>query len=364
MEINKLKTVLFVMLLNSGTIMIAQQMPETYFEQHYGKLAYGLFVPEDYNPSKSYPLVMFLHGWGNNYTVYSEFYSKAIQRSHPCFVFTPKTPVEWGDWSGWSWDGTTFTSLSEPTRTAMHLLDSLISCYSIDTNRLYVYGISMGGEGVFDLLHKMPNKFAAGISICGGGNAHWAGTIAMTPLWMFHGSDDEVNPPALTERVYNALCESGATKMRYTNYQGYGHAIWDKAQSEPSFYDWMFAFDKSQQEYAPPQGKINLSGTVSDQIQLQWNDMRSETNIRDKIWYYNIFNANGLLATVEYDVTGYSFAPSSNTDTFRIQAVNYHFEKSAFSNLLYWKDGKLYTSSPENAGEKSSDRGAPAWRAD
>lgn len=322
-------------------------MPKTYSEYTSGKLDYGLFVPENYNPSKSYPLVMFLHGWSNNNTVYLDFYNKDIQLKNPCFVYTPKTPTDWGDWSGWSWDGSGFSGLSIPTQTAVHVLDSLISKYSIDTNRLYVYGISMGGEGVFDLLHKMPNKFAAGISICGGGFAHWANNISSTPFWMFHGSADEINPPDLTERVFNKLLEIGATKMRYTNYPGYGHSIWDKAQSEPSFYDWMFAFTKNKTEYTPPKGKINLSGTVSDKIHLQWNDIRNESTISDKIWYYNVFNSNGLIAIVEYDNTTFSFTPENSIDTFKIQAVNYCFKKSVFSNLLYYNNGKILTSVPK-----------------
>jgi predicted peptidase len=245
MQNNAKKVSIIILLMGIIEFCNAQYMPDTYSEYTYGKLEYGLFVPKNYDASKSYPIVMFLHGMGNNHTVYLDIYNNDIQQKNPCFVFTPKTPVEWGDWSSWSWDGTGFSSLSIPTQMAIHVLDSIISKYSIDTNRLYVYGISMGGEGVFDLLHKMPNKFAAAIAICGGGFAHWASNIANTPLWMFHGSADEINPPDLTERVYNKLIEIGASKMRYTNYPGYGHAIWDKALSDPSFYDWLFSFDKS-----------------------------------------------------------------------------------------------------------------------
>ena len=229
--------ILFFQLVISIGIISCQTMPVTYFESKSGKLEYGFFVPENYDKTKYYPLVMFLHGWSANQTTYLNWYSREVQKKHPCFVYTPKTPVTWADWSGWN-----DNNLSEPMLVALHVLDSLAGRYSIDTSRLYVYGISMGGEGVFDLLHKLPHKFAAAISICGGGQESWSENIAKTPLWMFHGSEDKVNPPELTERVYNRLLELGAHKMKYTNFPGYGHAIWDKAQADPEFYNWMFLF--------------------------------------------------------------------------------------------------------------------------
>jgi predicted peptidase len=230
---------LVLLLVYSISCIKAQPMPKTYTEARYGKLEYGFYVPENFDKTKSYPLVMFLHGWSANQTVYLEWYNSDMQAKHPCFVFAPRTPTTWADWSGWN-----DKSLSESMLAAIHVLDSLTRRYPIDTSRLYVYGISMGGEGVFDLLHKLPDKFAAAISICGGGQAWWAENIAKTPFWMFHGSDDQINTPDMTERVYKRLVEIGAKQMRYTNYAGYGHEIWDKAQSEPDFYDWMFSFKK------------------------------------------------------------------------------------------------------------------------
>ena len=217
----------------------AQSMPETYSEASYGKLEYGFCIPENCDTGKLYPLVMFLHGWSANQTVWLDLYNAELQAKHPCFVFTPKTPTTWSDWSGW-YD----ISLSESMLAAVHVLDSLKGVYNVDTCRLYVYGISMGGEGVFDLLHKLPGKFASAISICGGGQAWWAKTIAHTPLWMFHGSEDKINTPDMSERVYKQLVGLKAMNIRYTNYKGYGHSIWDKALSEPDFYEWMFSFSK------------------------------------------------------------------------------------------------------------------------
>lgn len=236
-----MKWILFFVLIFRFVSVSSQ--PKTYTESRYGKLEFGFFVPENLNTNKLYPLVVYLHGFGNNEYVYLDWYRKDIQAKNPCFVFTPRTPTTWADWSGWN-----EKTLSAPMTAAIHVLDSLCKVYPVDTKRLYVYGISMGGEGVFDLLHKLPGKFAAAMSVCGGGQASWAENISKTPLWMFHGSDDNINPPDLTERVYNRLVEIGATKMRYTNYPGYGHDIWNKAAEEPSWFDWMFSHSKSDPE--------------------------------------------------------------------------------------------------------------------
>lgn len=350
MKANSLISGIMVLLLNMSIMCFAQELPKTYSEAISGKLSYGLYVPENYDSTKSYPLVMYLHGWSWTRSDYLVWYSPEFQIKTPCFVYTPKTPTTWGDWSGWN-----DYNLSEPMISAIHVLDSLIEMYSIDTNRLYVYGISMGGEGAFDLLHKLPEKFAAAMSVCGGGQSWWAEEIAKTPFWMFHGSADNINPPEITEKVYNELLRMGAENMRYTNYPGYGHEIWNRAASEPAWTEWMFAFDKSKTGYAAPKGKINLSGTFDgQQLHLQWNDIRNEMNNADKIWYYSIFNSRGLLARVEVNVLNYTFTPQSSIDTFKIQAVNYNFKKSEFSNCLYINDNGITTSSSKALAKKSS----------
>lgn len=311
----------------------SQTMPGSYFEETSGQLEYGFFVPENYDSGQKYPLLMFLHGMGNNYTVYLDWYRDEIQSITPCFIYTPKTPTSWGDWSGWN-----DYSLSAPMKVAMDILDSMIDVYSIDTNRLYVYGISMGGEGVFDLFHKLPGKFAAGMSVCGGGQSWWADSIAKTPFWMFHGGSDNINPPELTERVYNELQKIGAYKSRYTRYEGYGHSIWDRAAAEPSWFDWMFSFNKSDTVYPKPTGVLNLQGIGGDSIRLSWNDSRNPDDKGNKIWYYAIYNKDGLIGTTEFNRTEYAFKPVHQVDTFTVVAINYYFQQSTFSNRLFYQN--------------------------
>jgi len=317
----------------------AQTFPDTYFESSYGRLEYGFYVPEDHDSSRTYPLLMYLHGWGCNYSVYLDWYDRDIQSNNPCFVYTPKTPVSWADWSGWS------SQLTEPMIAALHVLDSLITVYSIDTNRLYVYGISMGGEGTFDLLHKLPDKFAAAMSVCGGGQSWWAENISGTPFWMFHGSLDNVNPPALTEQVYNELVRIGAKKMRYTKYPGYGHEIWNVASCEPSWHDWMFAHSRNDTACPKPDGSIVLNGTVLDQnrIRLSWNDIRDPGDRANRIWYYKIYNRDSLIGTREYDETTLDFFVINPVDTFSVSGVNYHFKESDRSGILCYANGAFLT---------------------
>lgn len=321
-------------------------LPETYTDGTYKRVNYGFYVPESHDPNKKYPLVMYLHGFGSIQPVYLKFYDSEIQAANPCFVYTPRTDAyenagQWYDtWSNW------WSTLTEQMTSTLEQLDILIQKYpSIDTNRIYVYGISMGGEGVFDLLDKCPTRFAAAISICGGGRDWWAPNISKTPFWMFHGGADNINPPNLTEDVYDELVSIGAKKMRYKNYPGMGHEIWNTAQSEPSFYDWMFAFSKADTNYLKPTKKPELSGTINgSNAVLSWDNIRVANDKANKIWYYNIYNNDGIIGTTEFDKTNFTFAASSQPDTIWVEAVNYNFQKSASSNKLILKDGQFVTS--------------------
>ena len=323
----KKRTVLTFITLFYLAIQGFSQMPDTYSEGKCGRLNYGIFVPKNYDKTKSYPLVMYLHGAGNSNPTYLNWYNDIIQSQNPCFVFTPRTPNEtWEGWSTWN------DNHAQPMDSAIHVLDSLTTVYSIDKNRLYVYGISMGGEGTFQLLYFYPHKFAAAMSVCGGGQESWADSIASTPLWMFHGSEDVINKPEVTERIYNRLVSIGATKMRYTNYPGYGHAIWDKAASEPAWYDWMFSHSLADKDCPKPDKSIELSATKTDQINLSWNDVRDPNQKANKIWYYNIWNQTGVIGTAEFDKTNFSFTQVNSPELYKVEAVNYCSSKSDFSN--------------------------------
>ena len=126
------------------------------------------------------------------------------------------------------------------------LLDNIEREYSIDTNREYIMGVSMGGFGTWDMITRYPERFAAAIPICGGADPNKATLIKDMPIWTFHGTADEDVPYAGTQAMVKALTDAGAENVKFITYEGANHAAtWVKAYQEPDFYSWLFAQTKN-----------------------------------------------------------------------------------------------------------------------
>ena len=111
--------------------------------------------------------------------------------------------------------------------------------YSIDPQRIYLTGLSMGGYGTWDLLARKPDLFAAGVPVCGGGDESTAGKIAKIPIRVFHGDKDNSVPVARSRTMVEALKKAGG-HPKYTEYAGVGHNPWDKAYADPKLMNWLF----------------------------------------------------------------------------------------------------------------------------
>jgi len=210
-----------------------------YSENYYNGLRYGLFKPTGYEPGKSYPLVVYLHGSRDTVSRDNLLYQDSIQKKHPCFVLTPKcvNPDQ-------GWGNTWNKGHAEATEKTLALVDSLVKHYHIDASRLYIYGISMGGFGVFSVLAKEKGKFAAGYAICGGSSVSAAEQLLSTPLWIFHGEIDDIVPVKLSRDVYHEIIRLGGKNVRYTEYPGVKHNSWENASREKGLVDWLFAQKK------------------------------------------------------------------------------------------------------------------------
>lgn len=214
------------------------------------KLNYRLLKPEAVEPGKKYPLVIFLHGAGERgedntkQLVHgiTDFAKPENRKAHPCFLIAPQCP-EFRRWVEVDWSSASHTqptNPSEPAGLVLDLLAQLTRELPIDTKRLYITGLSMGGYGTWDLIARRPDLFAAAAPICGGGDEATAARIAKIPIWVFHGAKDTAVKPERSRNMVAAIEKAGG-KPRYTEYPNEGHLSWIPAYRDPQLHQWLFA---------------------------------------------------------------------------------------------------------------------------
>jgi predicted peptidase len=201
------------------------------FESKSG-LKFMFFASKSFDASKKQPLLLYLHGKGNNVLNKSGLgfgascAKPANYEKNPCFILAPQCPDENG------WQGNTGINL-------LKTLKDMMKTLPIDEKRIYVAGHSMGGYGTFALLNEQPRLFAAGIPVSGGISESAAGNLRRIPLWIFHGEKDEVVKPDQSRGIAKAL-EKMKAPVKYTEYPGEGHNILGKVNEDPEVHKWLF----------------------------------------------------------------------------------------------------------------------------
>ncbi|WP_422084021.1 prolyl oligopeptidase family serine peptidase [Ulvibacterium sp.] len=219
-------------------------------------LPYRILLPEDYDTNRAYPLVVVLHGAGergdDNEAQLSYgadlFLREDIRKEYPAIVVFPQCPEE-GYWANVKKEQFllfftfTFYPDGEPT-TAMEslqgLIENLTENYNIDSKRMYVGGLSMGGMGTLELVRRSPGTFAAAFAICGGAHPETAPQLIGTPWWLFHGDSDMVVDYEHSEKMAAALKKAGG-EVKFTTYEDVNHNSWENAFAEPELVPWLFS---------------------------------------------------------------------------------------------------------------------------
>ena len=133
--------------------------------------------------------------------------------------------------------------LSDDLQAVVAILDSISKEFSVDPNRIYVSGLSMGGFATWDLITRYPTRFAAAVAVCGAGDTTQAGVISKVPVWAFHAADDPTVTVAGSRNMVNALIRAGS-KPEYTEYPAtlkIGHGSWVPAGKTPGLNPWVFS---------------------------------------------------------------------------------------------------------------------------
>jgi pimeloyl-ACP methyl ester carboxylesterase len=291
----------------------------------------GLFVPPSYDADEKYPLIIFLHGYTDTTTWNLGWYNDPLLSADPCIVMTPKCPRE--EEAGW---GNSLDAKTSPMmKKTYEMLDLVGKAFNLDPDRFYIYGSSMGGYGTFGAIKKNPDMFAAGYVECANGNTDMANIMAKIPFWMFHGSEDSTVPVQGARDMYNAVKAAGGSQIRYTEYQGVGHNVWDYTRYETTIPWWLLAQRKGA-VHSNPDSVINFQASLTNdkKVLLEWNLPDDSTNPDNKIWYCKIFRDGSLLKEVDNIYTSYtdSVVAMGNTYLYSIAAINFYFKESDISS--------------------------------
>ena len=252
------KIFLSLLLLSCWQLGFAQFKNASFMVNGY-TLPYQIMFPENYDESKQYPLVVFLHGAGERgndnqkqLTHGKQFLIDNFYTRNQAIVIAPQCPESsyWANVKRHQIDDKTmftFGATNEatlPMQTLVSLVRDWVSSGKVDAERVYAGGLSMGGMGTLELLWRMPDTFAAAFPICGGTDLNKLSLYAKnTAVWLFHGDEDSVVPVENSRSAYKRLKELGCD-AEYTEYKGVYHDSWVNAFQEKDLASWLFRHKK------------------------------------------------------------------------------------------------------------------------
>ena len=237
---------------------------------------FWLSVPDTYEAQQEkMPVVLFLHGASlcgsdlNRVRRYGCLHAISMGRDIDALVVAPQNP-------GGAWN---------PKR-IMAVLNWVKEHYALDTNRLYVLGMSLGGYGTFDFTATYPDKIAASMALCGGSSRKDFCGLNRVPLWIIHGTADYDVPLSRSQVIVDAMKACGPTDLlRFDKFKGVNHSQPAKIFYLNETYQWLFSHS-----LADSVRKVNkdISITVADLGHAYDGINRSANKIVVKDSKYNI----------------------------------------------------------------------------
>jgi predicted peptidase len=219
-------------------------------------IPYRILYPENYNKTKKYPLVLFLHGGGEKGRDNEKqllhgvkvFLDAENRKKFPCIVIAPQCMPD-DSWTSSKTDQTVTPPVRDFNYTypitksldaVQELVYDVIKKESVQKTGVYVTGLSMGAMATYEIVARNPGLFVAAAAICGGGDPNFYNKkTAGTKFWIFHGDADDVVDVKYS-RIMNEKLKELKANVKYTEYPGVNHNSWDTAYAEPDLLPWMF----------------------------------------------------------------------------------------------------------------------------
>ena len=215
------------------------------------KLAYRYRKPDNFNPNKKYPLLLFLHGSGgrgsdNEQQLWDAnsigaFAKQKISSKYQTYIFAPQVPngERWVS-TNWNTEKYSMIPISRSMKYTFEALDSYIDKnQNVDKNRIYVLGMSMGGWGAWDAISRRPNYFAAAVPICGGGDPDQAVNLKNVNIWAWHGKEDTVIDISKSQLMVSAVKKQKGD-IRFTELKTRGHDSWLDVWNSKELWKWLY----------------------------------------------------------------------------------------------------------------------------
>ena len=252
------------------------------FENDDTVLPYRLILPENYDETMEYPILLFLHGAGergnDNKLQLLHCVQYLADNLPECIIVAPQCPVN-NQWVDTPWANGAYSIASVPEsnelKAVIELLDSLQEEFSIDSNRIYASGLSMGGFGAWDLMMRHNDYFAAGICVCGGGDVSQGEALKDTPLYIFHGTADTAVPISGSKNTVQAIKDAGGELVTYIEYAGAGHGIWNSAFAHEGMLEGLlthYLYDRYPEKAPQPEESDPVSEESAEQSEVSVAD--------------------------------------------------------------------------------------------
>ena len=246
-------------------------------------LRYRILYPADYDAHKRYPLVLFLHGVGERGSdnerqlqvggVGNLFVSSSGQL--PCIAVFPQCPADqyWAtvDIDSKTTPYTFHFNYQKPMTPAMEavmeLTGDVIKEGAVDTNRVYIMGLSMGGIATYEAVYRFPELFAGAVAICGAGDSSaYTASTAKVPFLIYHGDADPVVGVKESQGMYRRLTGLGGDAQIVT-YPGVGHNSWRNAFASPDLLTKLFSKTRATAQHTPTVGHTLTAQHTPDPAQ-------------------------------------------------------------------------------------------------
>ncbi len=193
-------------------------------------VGYLLYLPSEYNRTAKWPLVVYLHGAGSRgqdlKLVRREWLPAQIVRGKQFdfILLSPQCPAH----SSWS------------PELVVGLIEKISKSFSVDQDRVYLTGQSMGGFGTWATASHDPGRFAAIAPVCGGGDPQQAERLKNMPIWAFHGAKDNVVPLEASEQMVDAVKKCGG-QVQFSVLPNAGHGISEATYGDGQLYKWLLS---------------------------------------------------------------------------------------------------------------------------